>query len=200
MIIALTWGQLQACKHWGTPLHKEYLSKNRQHSKHGHEVGMPPIGWQTLAEILARKAFHASGRHRKRPNAREGAVGTRSAVTGIHRVLVEMKAHPALRSEAFLGSRGDVMLVWPVRRDLAGKVEWSLFPEPTVEPHILVPEVQVITMMADSPAAFAQHVTQWKPQRVGSVDVPGAFLDPAEHLAFLDVVVEVVEEDEVAGG
>lgn len=197
MIIALTWSQLQACRKWGTDLHKEYLSKNRQHTKQGHRVGMPPIGWQTLSEILARKAFHASGRHRKRPNAREGAVGTRSAVTGIHRVLVEMRRHPALRGEAFLGSRGDVMLVWPLGRGNTSEREWSLFPGDG-EPSILVPEVQQMTMMADSPAAFVQYVTQWVPRPVGSVDVPGAFLDPAEHLAFLELV-GVVEHDDVAG-
>jgi hypothetical protein len=188
MIIALSWGQLQACRQWGTEQHKLLLSRNRQHSKHGHEVGLPPIGWLTLVEILQRKAFHASGRHRKRPNAREGAVGTRSAVTTIWNVLVEAKQHPALRSEAFLGSRGDVMLAWPV-----GRREWSLFPGDG-EPSILVPEVKVIRMAAGTPAEFQQYVTEWTPRPVGSVDVPGAFLDPAEHLVF----VGVVEHDDVA--
>src|SRR5688572_5023133 len=163
MIIPLTWSQLQACNHWGTERHKDYLRRTRHQTKHGHEVAMPAAGWLSLAEILQRKAFHASGRHRKRGNAREGAVGTRSAATGIWKVLVDARTHPALRGEAMLGSYGNVFLAWPSGVD----GHWLLVPpDDTTVPAIMVPHVKAINLMPEipNPSAFVEYVTQWVPQ------------------------------------
>lgn len=192
MIVPLTWPQFQAASHWGSERHKEYLARTRTQTKHGHECGMPAAGWLSLVEILQRKAFHASGRHRKRGNAREGAMGTRSAATRIWRVLVDARRHPALRGEAMLGSWGNVFLAWPLDNG-----HWSLFPvDDTVVPSILVPHVEAINLFPEipNPSAFVEYVTQWRPRPVGSLEVDGAFLDPAEHFGW--GVVDLVGGDD----
>lgn len=204
MIIPLTWPQLQACRKLGTERHKEYLERAHIHSKHGHEVGMPPAGWLKLAEILQRKAFHPSGRHRKRGNQRDGIGGTRSALTRIWSTLVEARNHPALKGEAMMGAYGTVMLAWPCAGPRAGfppypDVHWSLFPVVGVEPLILVPCVETVQMFKGV-TAFDQQVTRWRPQPVGSLEVDGAFLDPADHAGWdgLDIV-DLPDEADGAG-
>lgn len=186
VIIALTYSQLQACRRLGTERHKEYLAGQKTHSKDGHLVGMPPVAWLRLVEILQTKAFHPSGRHRKRGNQRDGIAGTRAAVTRIWGTLVEARSHPALRGEAMLGSFGTVMLAWPTapRSRL-----WGLFPN-DLEPSILAPETRLIQ---------GSHVTAWSPLPVGSLEIEGAFLDPESHFGWdvdVDVVVELGAEDD----
>jgi hypothetical protein len=181
----MSWPQLKACQHWGTERHRRYLSEGRQHTRHGHECAMPAVGWLALTDILQRKAFHASGRERKRGNVREGMSGTRSALTGIWKVLATARNHPALRGEAMMGSYGQVFLAWPYGG------AWSLFPPDDVTvPSIMVPHVEPINLMPDipNPTAFVETVTRWIPQPVGSIEVEGAFLDPLEHFGwFVDL-------------
>lgn len=182
MIIGLTWQMLQACRHWGTERHKELLTGNRQVSSRGHEVSMPPIAWFTLAEILRDKSFHPTGRHRKTANSKGATIGTRAACTKIWNEVANLQLHPALRGETFMGARGDVLLVWP---EVSRVVRWTVFPR-RGEPVILIPEVGYVTMRGPLGQTFPEVVTSWKAQSLGSVDVEGAWLDPADHKGWSD--------------
>ena len=177
MVIGLTWQQLQAARFWATDRHKQYLDANRQITKRGHECAMPPVAWLTLAEILRDKSFHASGRHRKTATARAGAVGTRTACTKIWNEIATLQLHPALRGERFIGGRGDVLLAWPID---SMDTPWTVFPNGK-RPMILVPQVSYMTFSGPLRQEFPELVTAWKAQPLGSVEVEGAFLNPADH-------------------
>lgn len=186
VIVVLTWRQLAACRHWGTALHKRYLEQSRERTTHGHEVAMPPIGWETLAGRMIDQAFNPFGKHRRQKMSREGVPATRSALTAVMNAVTKMQIHPALRNEHIQGAHGDVLLAWrtPEGQDL------SVFPVRDCDPVILVPSVRDQTFRnGDQP--FKMQITSWWPLPVGTVDVPGAFLDPQAHWEFL-----VVDNDE----
>jgi hypothetical protein len=170
MIIGLSWAELQACRHWGTPRHREYLMNHRARTAKGrHEVAMPAIGWRTLADRLVTEAFHPSGRHRKTRNTTDGVPATRQAAQKIERALAALVSHPALRGEAVRGQSGEIVIAWP---HSSGR--WTPYPLPGTEPSFLCPH------LADLPQIGV--VTQWFPQPSPPVpDLPGLFACPSDH-------------------
>lgn len=179
MIVGLTWNQLQACRYWGTPLHRKLLTETRQLTKRGHQCAMPPIGWKTLSERLIDAAFHPSGRERRTRNSEGAKAGTRSACHTVTNALAHLEVHPALRGEAMMGSFGNVLLVW-VSLD-----SYSIYPNPHGEVRILVPHTTERNLRYGE-TDFTETVTRWLPQPVGSIEIEGAFLDPSSHLVFLE--------------
>lgn len=170
MIVGLSWAELQACRHWGSERHREYIAQNRARSAKGwHEVAMPPIGWRTLADRLIAEAFHAgSGRHRKTRNAKDGVAATRQAAQKIERCLAAVVMHPAMRGHGQAGISGEVLYAWP-----KGDGRYSPFPVQGAMPVFLVPHFSSVPGVDD--------VTTWLPRLESPAEIPEVFGVPALH-------------------
>jgi plasmid stabilization system protein ParE len=169
VIVGLSWAELQACRHWGSERHRQYLSEHRMRSPKGwHDVAMPAVGWRKLADRLLREAFHPSGRHRKTRNAKDGHAATRQAAQKIERALASIVTHPAMRRQAQAGTSGEVLYVW---RTANGP--YIPYPARDAVPMFLVPSY--------SEVAGVGPITTWSPRAELAVDIPELFADPALH-------------------
>ncbi len=168
MLIGLSWAELQAARHWGTPRHREYLTHHRSRTAKGaHYVAMPAAGWRSLADILVQEAFHPSGRHRKTRNAADGVSATRQAAVKIERALATTLMHPAMQNEATVGTSGEILVGWRQQKG------YSLYPIPGVAPSFLCPYYAEM--------AGVGTVTMWRPQASPPILVPDLFPDPSHH-------------------
>lgn len=149
---------------------------------------MPAIGWQTLANRLMDQAFNPAGKHRRAKMGREGVPATRSALSTVMNAVARQQVHPGVTGQHIQGAHGDVFLVWPT----GGRN--VLFPVPGVGPVIMRPITHNQTF-ANGDQPFQMEITSWIPNVIGSIDVPGAFLDPAAHWEFIDVI----DDDQAAG-
>ncbi len=175
MIVGLSWAELQACRHWGSQLHREYLSSHRTRSAQGwHHVAMPAIGWRTLADRLVREAFHAgSGRHRKTRNQVDGVPATRQAARKIENSLAQVAMHPALRGQGQAGTSGEVLMVF---RKPGTASEYTLYPMPGTEPVFMVPSYLEV--------AGVGPTTIWNPEPEPPCEIDGLFADVSLHEGF----------------
>ena len=186
MIVTLSWGQLQACRQWGTARHKQYLTGNRERTKAGHDVAMPAIGWRTLADRLRSQAYHPSGRRRATHVRREAAPGTMAALQKIEWTLMSLQGHPAVNGLAVEGTSGDVVVAW---RDHAHD-GWSIYPIDGVEMELLVPVYEKRTF-----TEFEMPITRWVARMPIGYKLPQVFLDPLDHAGWqADALEEPVLE------
>lgn len=173
MQIVLSWAELNACRFWGTARHKEHLVSDRERTTQGHVVGMPAIGWRTLADRMTNEVFHpVTGRHRKTRNQNDGVPASRTALQKIERTLARTAMHPAFRGEAEEGWHPEVLIAW---RDEGA---WSLYPVEGEHPIYFVPEAARIGEI---------DCTVWVGHDTLEVDVPGLFPDPLSHAGWRSV-------------
>jgi hypothetical protein len=185
MIVRLTHRDLAAVRYWGTARHISFIESNSTKvGKRYVDVGMPYSAWLALRNTLREQAFSRSGRGR--PSKLTGDMaGTRHALTHIQRELNAMDVHPALLGELILGCSDLHIPVWPDRFD-GPPPNWSLVPTHEDVMHVLVPiyDSSIVTVggVTWTPK---EGITSWRARPSIDYEVPGLFLDEADHRDWL---------------